>query len=100
MLDRLTVKDFEPLVGQGFRVRYPDHAETLTLTEASSMAHHVARPGDREGFSLVFEGESREIVLNQKIHTLESDSMGRLELFLVPIGRTDAGTFLYEAVFT
>ncbi|WP_207459227.1 hypothetical protein [Azospirillum sp. SYSU D00513] len=100
MLERLTVKDFEPLVGQGFRVSYPAHAETLTLTEASLLPRHVPPEGHRAAFSLVFEGESREIHLNQKIHRLENDTMGQFDLFLVPIGRTEAGTFRYEAVFT
>jgi hypothetical protein len=51
----------------------------------------------QEQFSLRFRGD-RAMVFPQRIYRLTHDAIGELELFLVPIGRDDTGTF-YEAVF-
>jgi hypothetical protein len=51
----------------------------------------------QEQFSLRFRGD-RNKVFPQRIYPVKHDSIGDFELFLVPIGRDDTGTF-YEAVF-
>ena len=51
----------------------------------------------QEQFSLRFRGD-RASVYPQRIYAMKHDSMGEFELFLVPVGRDDSGTF-YEAVF-
>lgn len=51
----------------------------------------------QEQFSLRFRGD-RNRVLPQRIYPMKHDSIGDFELFLVPIGRDNSGTF-YEAVF-
>lgn len=51
----------------------------------------------QERFSLVFR-TANEILIGQGQRTLEHDEMGNFDLFLVPIGRDDEGTY-YEAVF-
>jgi hypothetical protein len=51
----------------------------------------------QEQFSLRFRGDPASIY-PQRIYTINHDSMGEFELFLVPVGRDDSGTF-YEAVF-
>lgn len=98
MLDQLTVTDFLPLINQGFLVAYPDHTETLTLVEAKPSSC-TPPPNFRHGFALLFEGESTSIYLNQGIHPLTHATMGRLDLFLVPLGPTARGNFRYEAAF-
>jgi len=50
-----------------------------------------------EQFSLHFRG-GRDQIYPQRIYAMKHDSIGDFELFLVPIGRDDSGTF-YEAVF-
>ena len=49
-------------------------------------------------FSLVFVGPAR-FVLPQQTYRVEHDSLGELDLFLVPIG-PNGGGMRYEAVFT
>jgi hypothetical protein len=51
----------------------------------------------QEQFSLRFRGAADKIY-PQKIYAMKHDSIGEFELFLVPIGRDESGTF-YEAVF-
>jgi uncharacterized protein DUF6916 len=53
--------------------------------------------GGRQLVSLVFRGP-RQPVLPQQVYTLTNDTLGRLEIFLVPIGPDEAGV-RYEAVF-
>jgi len=50
-----------------------------------------------EIFSLIFT-TPEDAVLPQATYTLEHERLGRLELFLVPIGRK-AGSIEYEAIF-
>lgn len=51
----------------------------------------------QEQFSLRFRGERAQI-FPQRIYVLKHNAIGEFELFLVPIGRDNTGTF-YEAVF-
>jgi hypothetical protein len=51
----------------------------------------------QEQFSLRFRGD-RNQVFPQRIYSMKHDSIGDFDLFLVPIGRDERGTF-YEAVF-
>jgi Domain of unknown function (DUF6916) len=80
-LASLTVEDFAPLKGSRF--------SGLTLAEVNELERE---PGGRAPFSLVFEGEPG---LPQGIQRLEHETLGPLDVFLVPVG---AGR--YEAVFT
>lgn len=56
--------------------------------------HSTAR---QEQFSLRFRGD-RAKIFPQRIYAMKHDVIGEFELFLVPIGRDESGTF-YEAVF-
>ena len=97
-LGALTVADFRPLIGQDFRVTYPGVIENLTLVEAQ--ASRTPTPaGLRPGFTLRFEGQSRERCLPQATHPIEHATFGRLDLFIVPLGPGPNGQFVYEAVF-
>jgi hypothetical protein len=51
----------------------------------------------QEQFSLRFRGD-RAQVFPQQIYAMKHEAIGEFELFLVPVGRDDSGTF-YEAVF-
>jgi hypothetical protein len=99
MLDTLTLESFTPHVGGAFRLSTPDGtALTLTLYEAQSLASPGTRAdGDRrtrEPFRLLFRGPALPI-LPQRTYPLEHAALGRLELFIVPIGPGQ-----YEAIFT
>lgn len=100
MLDEVTVSEFAACLGSAFRV----YSETgrgmeLELIEATPLGPQSRGGGSakREGFSLVFRGPA-EPVLPQRIHAIEHATLGRMELFLVPIG-PDARGMRYEAVF-
>ncbi|HEY6759901.1 MAG TPA: hypothetical protein VI318_10435 [Baekduia sp.] len=101
MLERLTVASFTPTVGEVYALVDEEHGRLpLELVEARTHAPD-APPADAAGlrapFSLVFRGP-REPLLPQRIQRLEHDALGPLEIFLVPVGRDEAGT-RYEAVF-
>jgi hypothetical protein len=101
VLDRLTATSFAPAVGETFMLDAGDAGE-LELELLESRLHDPDAPaedasGVRAPFTLVFRGPT-EPVLPQRIYRLEHDSVGAIEIFIVPIGRDEAGV-TYEAVF-
>ena len=98
MVEDFTIETFAGRVGEPFRVQ-PDSGDALEaeLVEATQLAP-PREAGARAPFSLVFRGPA-EPLLPQRIYTVEHDELGAFEIFVVPIGRDEAGTS-YEAVFT
>ena len=101
MLDRLTANSFASVVGETFVLDAGD-AGPLELELLESRLHDPDAPaedasGARAPFSLTFRGPA-EPILPQRIYALEHPTLGTLEIFIVPIGRDEAGTS-YEAVF-
>ena len=95
-LQHLAAADFVPLLHERFRVdpddRSPFEVELIEVSETGT-------PGSaRAQFSLTFRGGPNR-PLPQRIYGLEHEQMGRLGLFLVPLG-PDAVGQRYEAVFT
>ena len=97
MLEELKIEDFFERVGEGFRVPIADGSIGLTLVEVTSLARADHAGPRRAPFSLIFRGPSAPS-LRQRIWPLEHAALGRLEIFLVPIG-PDASGMRYEAVF-
>jgi hypothetical protein len=99
VLDKLTVAEFTGQVGRAFRLTPADApALDLVLVEARDLSLQTAAPGaKRAPFSLVFLGPKGP-VLPQRIYPLENETLGRLEIFLVPIG-AEADGVKYEAIF-
>jgi hypothetical protein len=100
VLDRLTATSFAPAVGDTFTIDAGEGRLELELVEAR--LHEPDAPaedagGARAPFTLEFLGPA-DPVLPQRIYPLEHPSFGTLEIFIVPIGRDEAGT-RYEAVF-
>jgi hypothetical protein len=95
----LTAEHFADLIGCGFRVVLPEHAETLTLERIEATRKSPNPAKFRNSFSLFFKGESKTAFINQNTVPMENDKLGRLDIFIVPIGRNDDGTFQYQAVF-
>ena len=102
MLDKLTVDDFRPVVGQAFALDAGGAGTVeLELVEARMIepgAPAADASGRRSPFALDFRGPV-EPILPQSIYRLENEYVGALEIFIVPVGRTEAGTD-YEAIFT
>jgi len=92
----LTKATFAPYVNTVFRI-YPDTSKTLKTTLVS-----VADIGPipdktvvgRECFALNFRGSEP---LRQNTYRIEHDALGRLDLFLVPMGKNKRGRY-YQAV--
>ena len=85
---------FAGCVGNTFRIRASeDRAETVTLIEVQELGSS----GPREQFSVIFRGGQGDH-LPQRIYPMEHEGLGRMDLFLVPIGPDDEG-MLYQAVF-
>lgn len=101
MLDQLTQATFARLMGKRFRLHFADGKNVeLELIEANLLPAHPGRLEKnlrREPFSLLFRGPST-LMLPQRIHVLEEETLGRVEIFLVPIGPDEVGQ-CYEAVF-
>ena len=96
----LTCDDFARCLGERFRLMHeggtPASLE-LELVRVETSTRRDRVPRTRAPFSTVFLGPA-DPVLPQRIYPLESATLGRLDLFLVPIGRDERGV-RYEAVF-
>lgn len=99
MSDKLTYSNFKTHLNETFSLT-PDSSEPLQ-TELVEVSHMGPEPSSdenrRRAFSLIFLGPE-DPVLEQGTYLLEHKNMGRLDLFLVPIGPGKHG-FKYEAVF-
>lgn len=94
MLENLNEQIFSAHRNSTFRLCAPN-SEPLDL-ELIDVVKKDMSPR-MESFSLIFRGPG-EHCLPQKMHTLDHEKLGRLALFLVPIGM-DAKGLCYEAVF-
>ena len=72
-------------------------AELVEATEGAEAGGTGPDGQSRKQFALVFRGPL-EPVLPQATYAVEHDELGRLEIFLVPIGPDGSG-MRYEAVF-
>lgn len=99
LLDQLTANDFIPHIDTPFTIRVNDDLVVpLVLTSVNERSDAFAVPGvGRLPFSLEFHGRHRGH-LHQQIWRLEHETLGTLDLFLVPLG-PDANGMRYEAVF-
>ena len=90
----LTGDAFASQVNTRFRlIAGPDAVMEVELIEFTS----GSKSAQYEAFSLVFQAPVGA-PLEQRIYSLEHESMGAFELFLVPIGKSPDGV-RYEAVF-
>lgn len=101
MLDRVTHSDFEPLRGAAFGADMPAAPGVgLELVEVCPLRPpppRRGRPAARHPFSLTFRARTPAYV-PQGTYPITHDRLGRLDVFLVPVGRDDDGLLL-EAVF-
>ena len=99
-LATLTESDFSPYLNESFRIVAPAEsleARLVRVTPLGPRPPAAAKPGKRAPFSIAFR-TPRETRWPQGIYGVEHDSLGRLSIFLVPIGPDELG-MLYEAVF-
>ena len=93
-MDNLTHATLSENLNGDFEVRVDDSTKVkLVLFEVSEL-----RDAPRNHFfSVLFRGPA-ESMLPQGLYAMENESMGRFEIFIVPVGVTEAG-YEYEAVF-
>lgn len=96
----LSLEYFADRIGEGFEVRLPEATERLVLEETQARENGGCPVAVRAGFSILLRGSSPTILLRQGTYPLEHEDLGRLDIFIVPIGRLPDGTFRYEACFS
>ena len=101
-LESLTHEDFARHLGERFQLTDAGDeaggALELRLLRVDAAPVRDRLPRTRTPFSMVLVGQG-EPVLPQRIYRLENESLGRLDIFLVPIARDERGV-RYEAVFS
>jgi hypothetical protein len=95
MSEPLAVLDFEPHVGEVFALEANGATIPLRLSEARRLG-----PAMREGgaFALYFAGPPQPL-LQQATYLLVHETLGSLDIFIVPLARSEDGV-RYEAIFT
>ena len=109
MLDKLQASDFSKCLHQKFHIRV-EGREPLE-TELIDVRSHTGSPATRspatrsdddpevrQPFSVLFRGPA-DLQLTQGTFSLENETLGKLDLFLVTVGPDKEG-MLHEAVFT
>jgi hypothetical protein len=94
-LDTLESADFLPLVNDQFLAHYGADAP-LTLKLLSVREFQPMPVSKRVGFSLTFRGPAGGYLI-QNIYEIEHPKLGKLSLFMVPLG-PDAEGMLYEII--
>ena len=74
----LRAEHFAELIGKRFKVEHPEHRDILTLEKLDASRRSPNKAKFRDLFSLFFKGESTTVMLNQHIHPLENENLGRL----------------------
>jgi hypothetical protein len=96
-MEFLQTNAFAPRVGETFDMALGEATAPLTLVEIRPLPVSNFPGMVRSPFALIFRSAS-PVVLPQKIYRLNNQTMGAVDIFIVPIGRDTAGV-IYEAVF-
>lgn len=100
-LDDLQHSFFQDYLDQDFQLSTAIDADVppvLSVQLAQVEPHRTEPDGQqRHSFSLIFRG-AMTALLSQQIYRLSHDTLGCMDIFLVPIGPDDKG-MLYEAMF-
>ena len=98
--NRISCELFAGELNTVFRALIGSSSVRLALVEAARLpaAAPDAEDARNERFSLLFRGSVEE-GLPQDTHLLDHPRIGRLAMFLVPIGSLDASHRYYEAIF-
>lgn len=99
MLSELTADTFAGLVQTWFRMQTDDGPVELALVEVESLP---PVPGiARQPFRLVFRSRDPRQVYRQATYRFEHDSLGALDIFVVPRGPdSERQGMIYDALFS
>ncbi len=95
----LSAEDFEPLRQQPFVIQWNGHSIPAQLTEIQRLGGDTTPDAVRRPFSIVLTA-AMQGAIPQQILRVENDTLGALDLFLVPLGPDPQRQMRYEAVFT
>ena len=97
MLEKVSAANFSPLLNKKFKIYFdpssPSIVELVEVIERKRDSEEVLR----QPFSIIFSS-SKDNIWPQGMYTIDHHSLGKMEIFLVPIGPNDHG-MCYEAVF-
>lgn len=96
----LTYSDAKAVEGQEFTLAAGDGPVlSVRLTSVRALDRRARADRFPDPFSLYFKG-TPGVHCQQGIYRLENAVLGRLEIFISPIGRdAETGEFLYQAIF-
>lgn len=94
MLENLNRQSFSELLHTSFRVLLPD-SPPLPM-ELIEVADQASSP-QMESFFLIFRAPMKPFC-RQSIYHIDHDTLGKFELFLVPIGPDETG-MRYQVIF-
>ena len=89
--------DFNRCLNQPFILDLNDSSTCLLQLISVDKHPDSATVSDHQAFSVIFRGQDKP-ALEQQIYQIKHDTLGDMELFIVPVGPDDKG-MCYEAVF-
>jgi hypothetical protein len=92
-----TFEGFAPFLNATFSVGLGESTVEMTLIEATKGKPQQWEGLRKEPFSLIFKCAS-PVILPQKLYSFENPGFGKMEIFIVPVGRQRDGV-VYQAVF-
>jgi hypothetical protein len=96
-LEELKEEVFAQHLNTKFYIQFDDARVELELVKVIGDKSSLESVKGVERFSLYFWG-SGDFCLSQRIYRMEHDTLGTLDIFIVPIGLKDE-RYQYEAVF-
>jgi hypothetical protein len=98
MFERPSRAAFEGQIGQAIRVPFDDDTTlTLRIAEVQDTGLRETEDGPLETYNVYFHGPL-DVTIPQGTYVLDSDVLGRLLIFLVPLG-PEENVMVYEAIF-
>jgi hypothetical protein len=96
----LRLDDFEPLLGETFTFRAAAGPVLSTrLDQVRGLGGDTVPGAPRGPFALIFTTVTPDVLPQQTVR-VENETLGGLEIFVVPVGPDADGRVQYEAIFT
>lgn len=97
----LTADDFEAAMDRPFEVPSGDGTVSIERLTLRTVTRRPPLAGfGRERFSLLLDGSRTDVAIDGQEVLLSHETMGRMRLFMVPVGRNPDGTMRYQIVFS
>ncbi len=98
-MEIMQIEDFSPKKGDIFKlVISDDHQLDIVLSDITSRKTRDFPGKIRDPFSLFFDG-AKGVLCPQGTYRFRHGDDWEKEIFIVPIGQNDDGTYRYQAVF-